>query len=237
MPVRVFISAELPSDLKEKLESKGVELLSLPLIKTVPVDFNPLIVRAFSPDYVVFSSKNGVKWFFKKVPADWVKGSVVAVGSSTAKKLRELGFSPLVPSEFSGEGLVELFKNQDLRGVRFLIVRPRVARKVFSEFLREKGAVVEELIVYETVQDTSNSGKILKFFEAGVDFAAFTSPSNFKSFLSQIPTKVLDGINLIPIGTTTKKAIESAGFRCYTLPEEFSLKGIVETLLKEIYGL
>ncbi len=237
MPVRVFISAELPSDLKEKLESAGVELLSLPLIKTVPVEFNPLIVKAFSPDYVVFSSKNGVKWFFEKVPSDWIKGDVVAVGSSTAKKLRELGFSPLVPSEFSGEGLVELFKNQDLRGVRFLIVRPRVARKVFSEFLREKGAVVEELIVYETVQDTSNSGKILKFFEAGVDFAAFTSPSNFKSFLSQIPTKVLDGINLIPIGTTTKKAIESAGFRCYTLPEEFSLKGIVETLLKEIYGL
>ncbi len=237
MPVRVFISAELPSDLKEKLESAGVELLSLPLIKTVPVEFNPLIVKAFSPDYVVFSSKNGVKWFFEKVPSDWIKGDVVAVGSSTAKKLRELGFSPLVPSEFSGEGLVELFKNQDLRGVRFLIVRPRVARKVFSEFLREKGAVVEELIVYETVQDTSNSGKILKFFEAGVDFAAFTSPSNFKSFLSQIPTKVLDGINLIPIGITTKKAIESAGFRCYTLPEEFSLKGIVETLLKEIYGL
>ncbi len=234
MPVRVFISAELPSDLKEKLESVGVELLSLPLIKTVPVDFNPLIVRAFFPDYVVFSSKNGVKWFFEKVPADWVKGSVVAVGSSTAKKLRELGFSPLVPSEFSGEGLVELFKNQNLCGVRFLIVRPKVARRVFSEFLKEEGAVVEELIVYETVQDTSNSGKILKFFEAGVDFAAFTSPSNFKSLLSQIPAELLKNVKLIPIGTTTKRAIENAGFSCYTVPEEFSLRGITGAVLKSL---
>ncbi len=234
MPVKVFISAELPSDLKEKLESAGVELLSLPLIKTVPVEFNPLIVRAFSPDYVVFSSKNGVKWFFEKVPANWIKGNVVAVGSSTAEKLKELGFSPLVPSEFSGEGLVDLFKENDLRGVRFLLVRPKIARKIFSDFLKGKGAVVEELVVYETVYDTLNREKLLNFFKDGVDFAAFTSPSNFKSLLSQIPAELLKNVKLVPIGTTTKKAIESAGFSCYTVPEEFSLKGITQAILKSL---
>ena len=237
MPVKVFISSKLPTDLERELLSRGVELLALPLIKTVPVEFNPLILRAFSPDYVVFSSKNGVKWFFDRVPVEWVECETVAVGSSTAEKLRELGFSPLVPSEFSGEGLVDLFKGKDLRGVRFLLVKPKVSRRVFSDFLKEKGAVACELIVYETVYDTSKKEELLNFFKSGVDFAAFTSPSNFKSFLSQVPTKVLEGVNLIPIGTTTKKAIESAGFRCYTLPEEFSLKGIVETVLKEVQGV
>ena len=236
MPVRVFISSNLPPDLERELSSRGVELLSFSLIKTVPVDFNPLILRAFSPDYLVFSSKNGVKWFFNRVPVDWVECETVAVGSSTAGKLRELGFSPLVPSEFSGEGLVDLFKGKDLRGVRFLLVRPKVARRVFSDFLRERGAVVEEVVVYETVCDTSRKEELLSFFQKRVDFAAFTSPSNFKSFLSQVPTKVLNGVNLIPIGTTTKKAIEEAGFSCYTVPEEFSLRGIVEEVLKAIPG-
>ncbi len=235
--MRVFISSKLPPDLERELLSRGVELLALPLIKTVPVEFNPLILRAFSPDYVVFSSKNGVKWFFDRVSVDWVECETVAVGSSTAEKLRELGFSPLVPSEFSGEGLVDLFKEKDLRGVRFLLVKPKVSRRVFSDFLKKKGAVACELIVYETVYDTSKKEELLNFFKSGVDFAAFTSPSNFKSFLSQVPTKVLEGVNLIPIGTTTKKAIESAGFRCYTLPGEFSLKGIIETVLKEVQGV
>jgi len=235
--VRVFISSKLPPDLERELSSRGVELLALPLIKTVPVEFNPLILRAFSPDYIVFSSKNGVKWFFDRVPVDWVECETVAVGSSTAEKLRELGFSPLVPSEFSGEGLVDLFKGKDLRGVRFLLVRPKVARKVFSDFLKERGAVIEELIVYETVYDTSKKEELLNFFKSGVDFAAFTSPSNFKSFLSQVPRELLKNVNLIPIGTTTKKAIEKAGFSCYTVPEEFSLRGIVETLLKEVQGV
>lgn len=234
MPVRVFISSKLPEELKKKLLERGIELLSFPLIKTVPVDFNPLIVKVFSPDFVVFSSKNGVKWFFERVPKSWVNCEVVAVGSSTADKLKELGFSPLTPSEFSGEGLVDLFKGEELSGHRFLTVRPKVARRVFPKFLREKGAVVEELIVYETVPDESKREELLKFFKSGVDFAAFTSPSNFKSFLSQVPKELLKGVKLIPIGTTTKRAIEKAGFSCYTIPEEFTLRGIVEVVLKEL---
>ena len=233
MSVRGFISASLPEELQKKLEKNGVEVLSLPLIRTVPVDFNPLVVKNFSPDFLVFSSKNGVKWFFERVPVEWVKCNVVAVGSSTAGKLKSLGFSPLVPREFSGEGLIELFLEEDLQGRRFLLVKPRVARRTFANFLREKGAVVEELVVYETVYDNSCKDRLLEFFRRGVDFAAFTSPSNFKSFLSQVSGELVSGVKLIPIGTATKRAIEESGFTCYTVPEEFSLKGIVETVLKE----
>ena len=233
MQIRVFISSNLPPDLGNRLQKENIELLSFPLIKTIPIDFNPLVVKAFSPDYIVFSSKNGVKWFFRTVPVNLIKSSIVAVGSSTAEKLRDLGFSPYIPSEFSGKGLINLFKNRNLRGVRFLLVRPKIARKEFSRFLREKGAVVEELIVYETVNDTSNKEKLLEFFKKKVDFAVFTSPSNFKSLLSQISAEYLKNTKLIPIGTTTKEAIEKLGFSCYTVPEEFSLRGIVETILKE----
>ncbi len=234
MQIRVFISSNLPPDLEKKLIGENVELLSFPLIKTVPLDFNPLIVKAFSPDFIVFSSKNGVKWFFETVPANWIKKNIVAVGSSTAEKLKNLGFSPYIPSEFSGNGLIKLFIDKDLRGVRFLLVRPKIAREEFSKFLKEKGAIVEEVIVYETVNDTSNKETLLKFFNKKVDFAAFTSPSNFKSLLSQIPAELLKNTKLIPIGTTTKKTIEKLGFSCYTVPEEFTLRGIVETILKEI---
>jgi uroporphyrinogen-III synthase len=230
--LRVFISAKLPGKLENRLKDK-VELLCVPLIKTLPLNFNPLTVKAFSPDVIVFSSKNGVKHFFSRInPEDLSEAEVICVGKSTAKAVENLGLKPKYPEEFSAKGLIEMFKNKDLTGKRFLTVRPKVANKEFVEFLKGKGALVEEIIAYETVPDLSQSEKVLEFFKGGVQIAAFTSPSNFKSFLSFVHPSLLEKTKLIPIGTTTKKPIEDRGFKVYGLPEEFSLKGIVEMIEK-----
>jgi len=228
--LRVFVSARLPSELKGKLEGKA-ELLDVPLIKTVPLDFNPLIVKAFSPDFIVFSSKNGVKHFFSRVDPRELSGvEVISVGKSTSKELEKLGLRARYPQEFSANGLVEMFKNENLLGKRFLIVRPKVASETFKNFLRERGALTEEIVAYETVPDASKSKEVLEFFKRKVDLAAFTSPSNFRSFLSFISPSLIEDVKLVPIGTTTKEAIEREGYNVYRLPKEFSLKGIVELI-------
>ena len=75
MPVRVFFSAELKENQKEILRKAGFEPVSIPLIRTIPVEFSMEEVLAFSPDFVIISSKNGVKHFFSRIPPEKFKSS------------------------------------------------------------------------------------------------------------------------------------------------------------------
>lgn len=234
MSVRVFISSKLPENLKERLSGK-VELFDVPLIKTKYLDFNPLILDAFHPDFVVFTSKNGVKSFLSRVSSGKLREySIVSVGKSTSKLLKSYGLESTYPEKFSANGLISMFEGKSLAGKRFLIVRPKVANENFIEFLRKNGAVVEEVISYETISDFSLSEEVLNFFKKGVDFAAFTSPSNLKTFLRIVPREYIKETKLIPIGTTTERALIEGGLPVYKLPEEFSLEGIVTLIEKEL---
>jgi len=238
MPVRFFISKELPPELADKLREVGAEYLALPLIKTVPLPFEPEEVTRFSPQFVLFSSKNGVKFFFKRFLPEALKGvKVIAVGSSTAEELKKLGFEPIIPNNFSAEGLLELLKEWDVKGKRFLIVRPKKARSLVQDFLKERGAQTLEVIAYQTLPREEAKEELLKFFSKGVDCAAFTSPSNFKSFLKLAGRDVLKGVELLPIGHVTAAAIKKEGFEPLEPPKEYTLKGIVESLVSLAKGL
>ncbi len=235
MPVRFFISKELNRQQKERLREVGVDFLGLPLIKTIPVEFDPSAVLSFKPDSVVFSSKNGVRFFFERFPCEGLGGAeVIAVGSATAKELEKRGFLPVYPENFSAEGLIELLKDRELKGKRFLIVRPKKARRLLPDFLRERGAEVLELVVYETVPDSGAAQELSRFFGSNVDYAAFTSPSNFKSFLKVFPSgrELLKGVRIIPIGHVTAEAVKKEGFSPLPPPKEYTVDGIINELLK-----
>ncbi|SMP19061.1 uroporphyrinogen-III synthase [Desulfurobacterium pacificum] len=235
MSVRFFVSSVLSEEHKRDLHNVGVEGVDFSLIKTERVPFS---LKNDLWDYAVFSSKNGVRHFFSDVLPDTLKDvTVVAVGKSTAKALQGLGFNPVIPHNFSGEGLVELFKQADLEGKRFLVVRPEKGRKVFVQFLRERGAEVEEVVVYRTVVNEEVAGVLEKELKKGFDFVSFTSPSNFKAFLSlgkELAKRVLKEAKVIPIGHVTADAVRKAGFSVYKMPEEYTLNGIVKLILEEV---
>ena len=235
--MRVFISTKISDEQKKKLEAAGFNVIAFPLIKTSPLPFDPEEARQFNPDFIVISSKNGVKYFFSRVsPSKFKATKFIAVGSSTAQKLKELGIDPIVPENFSGEGLVELLKTLDLEGKRFLVVRPKVARKLVSEFLKEKGIAVKELVVYETVPDSSRKEKLQEELLKGFDVVAFTSPSNFKAFLEfggKLAETTLKEVKIVPIGHVTAQAVEKRGFKVWKLPFVYTVDGIVELILSE----
>ncbi|WP_457678986.1 uroporphyrinogen-III synthase [Thermovibrio sp.] len=232
MPVRFFISKELTPSQEEKLRERGVEFLGAPLIKTVPLEFNLKEVLNFSPQYLIFSSKNGVRHFFSKVSPPIFKGSeFISVGSATAKELERLGISPLVPKNFSGEGLIELLSSLNLKGKRFLLVRPKRARSVVREFIEKEGGEVLEVVAYETVKREEAREKVLSFFSKEVDFVAFTSPSNFRAFLELFGLELLKGVKVIPIGHITYEAIRKKGINPLGYPETYTVDAIIDKLL------
>jgi len=236
MSVRVFFPRRINENQEERLREAGFSPVCIELIRTVPVEFDAGKVVEFSPDFVIVSSRNGVKHFLPKLPEAFLKRvNFIAVGSSTASSMKSYGISPLVPDTFSGEGIVGLLNGMELEGRRFLIVRPKVSRDVVRNFLLERGAVVEEAVVYETVFNASARGELLSEIERGFEFLVFTSPSTFRAFLelSGDPGReVLKSSRIVPIGNVTSKAIEERGFCIWKLPEEFTVDGVIAAILE-----
>ncbi len=238
--MRVLFPSYLPESLKKKLQNINIATVEIPLIKTVPIDFKTDI--DFSKfDFIIFSSKNGVKHFFLKISPSTIKNcKIIAVGKSTAKKLKEFGIEAEIPDKFSGEGLIYYFSDKNIQNKKFLTVRPKVAREIFKEFIQEKGASAEEIIVYETVTNTEEREKLLRAFSKPIDIIVFTSPSTFKSFLNlsgETGKTSLKKCKIIPIGDVTAKAIINSGFNIWKIPTEFTLSGIVDTIIENTNNL
>lgn len=236
MPVRVFFSAKLSGKQLNLLKNHGFEVVPIPLIRAVPIDFSKGDVLTFSPEFVVISSKNGVKHLFSRIsPENFRNATFIAVGRATAERLKRLGIEPLIPENFSGEGVVKAIESWDLRDKKFLIVKPKFARKLVPEFLKERGAKVKEVAVYETVTDESIKEKLNKEMGKGFDIAVFTSPSNFKSFLTISGDRgknLLKRGKIVAIGHVTKKAIERLGFKVWKVPKEYTIDAIVNLIIQ-----
>ncbi len=112
-------------------------------------------------DYVIFMSTNGVKYLFcvlknLKQTGELKEGLaetfVIAVGPRTAEALEKdydvhVG---LVPTKYSSEGLIECFEEGEVSGKKIRIPRTSNATPTLTEKLKEMGADVEEIYVYES---------------------------------------------------------------------------------------
>ena len=75
-----------------KLNKDGIKLSHFPMIKTKPVEQE---INLFDIDCVIFTSKNGVKYFFKNkqiIDSKLDDKFFICIGKKTAQKLKEMGF-------------------------------------------------------------------------------------------------------------------------------------------------
>jgi len=123
---------EQASDLVRLLAGQGAECLEYPTIKIMPPeDPKPLAqaVRNLSVyDWIVFTSVNGVIYFFEQLFADGkdVRAlgqlQTAAIGPATAERLREYGLtSDIVPETYRAESVVKAFEKVKLRGKKILL--------------------------------------------------------------------------------------------------------------------
>ncbi|PKL51869.1 MAG: uroporphyrinogen-III C-methyltransferase [Nitrospira bacterium HGW-Nitrospira-1] len=109
------------------LEELGAEVIQFPTIEIAPPENWDALDRAIDLiegyDWIIFTSSNGVKYFFsrlfeKDMDIRELKGlKICAIGTKTADAIRQFGIkADLVPESFNAEGLIETFiaevKNQ-----------------------------------------------------------------------------------------------------------------------------
>ncbi|MCK9906321.1 uroporphyrinogen-III synthase, partial [Frankia sp. Cpl3] len=118
--------------------------------------------RLGSFDWVMFTSANGVAFFFKRLrelglDIRSMRAKVAAVGPKTAAALEEKGLVVnVLPGEFRAEGLLNSLQGELHAGEKVLLPRADIARETLPRELRERGLEVTEADTYDTVIDAEN---------------------------------------------------------------------------------
>ena len=145
-------------------------------------------------DWLVFTSRFGVYYFFDRLfklnfdsrKLNFLK--IAAIGSSTAKKLKEYGIiADLVPRNECSDGLVEEFKKLIIKTknlqpkTNILLIRSDISDKSLAERLTNLGYNVYSCVAYKNVIPEDLPDLDFNFF----DEIFFTSPSTVRNFVSR----------------------------------------------------
>src|SRR6201999_4623641 len=90
----------------------------------------------------------------------------------------------VIPERFVAEALVEALADVEVDGKRVLIARAAEARDVLPDALRERGADVDVVALYETVREAPDE-KAIAAAEGG-RYLTFTSSSTVKNLTTAL---------------------------------------------------
>jgi uroporphyrinogen III methyltransferase / synthase len=107
-----------------------------------------------------------------------------------------------------------------------LVVRAREGRDVLPEALRERGAEVDVVVLYETVAEPVDASVV-----SGVDYVTFTSASTVRFFLEAVGG--LDGPRVVSIGPATTAALREAGLEPDVEADPHTPDGLVAALIDD----
>jgi uroporphyrinogen III methyltransferase / synthase len=238
----------------EPLEELGAEVLQFQTVEVVPpetwADLDRCIDAITSYDWLIFTSSNGVKYFFMRFfEKDWdireLKGMrICAIGTKTAGELKKFGLKvDLVPEEFRAEGLIKAITQDKergkagedlLKGMRFLLPRAEVAREIFPEKVRELGGIIDVPIAYRAVKPELHGKRLKRFLKEGrITVATFTSAAtftNFREIMGDDADGLLRNVAIAVIGPVTARAIEKAGLKVDIMPKEATVEAMVEEI-------
>lgn len=165
---------------------------------------------------------------------------VAAVGRKTATRMREIGFRVIIePEDERGEGLIRAMTSADVSGRRALCLFGNRARKDIPKALRTRGAEVDTVEAYRTVDATEIDPKIRDLVREGeIDVVTFASPSSVRAMRCLLGTDLaaLSGACLVAIGPTTAAAMTDAELPVHALATRPSADGVVEAVTRYFSG-
>jgi uroporphyrinogen-III synthase len=223
------------------LEAAGYRVHAVPTVATQALEFDrPDLARY---DWIIVTSAAGVDALkeFPSPPRGEGQGEGLklgprsmwaAVGPATARALRAAGVEPaLVPEESSGLALANALP--DVQGKRVLLVRASAGSADLPRRLRERGATVDEVAAYLTVEGPASAAEPLKAALADPELAAvvFASGSAVRGHIA------LGGNTSVPaitIGPRTTKVAKQLGFNVIAEAETQSVEALAAAVVTAI---
>ncbi|HEX8465554.1 MAG TPA: uroporphyrinogen-III C-methyltransferase, partial [Abditibacterium sp.] len=246
--VVVTRAREQASGLVEGLRKLGAQVVQCPTIRVEPLSETPVFEAEFPllmrNEWIVFTSSNGVEFFFAKLDELRVDARifgpamVAAIGPATALALQKRGIRPdFVPESSISEAVAEGLLERGANGRRVLVVRAREGREVLEEKLREGGALVTSMPLYQTKPDNSKAPHTRELIERGqVNWVSFTSSSTVKNFVDALGEDFVaqnrDKFKVAAIGPITAETAEKMGLKPDVISTEASVEALAEALTR-----
>jgi len=220
-PQKVFISRDLneQSYFYKALKKHGIEIEARSLIRTVPTItiLDSFILRHV--DWIFFSSKNAVEYFFELDPVLPKKVKFGVMGSGSEDTLRRKGYFV----DYTGAGIdttdvaAEFAKIAD--GKTVLFPAAQNSMRSIQKSLSADTKIID-LPIYETIGEENAEA-------TAAEIMIFTSPSNVEAYFAD---NLLDpGQKVIAIGRSTGKKLEEVGVN-YKLPYSPDEVGLAEAV-------
>jgi len=145
-------------ELMTAARAQGAEALALPGLALRATRSAAVVIAqlqtAAHADAWIFSSPAAVRFAFRLLPdlSAARHGPVFGVGAGSARALAGHALHAVIPRERSdSEGLLALPELSDVRGRRLALIGAAGGRDLIASTLRERGATVDEIHVYERV--------------------------------------------------------------------------------------
>jgi uroporphyrinogen III methyltransferase/synthase len=136
----------------------------------------------------------------------------------------------VVPERFVAEGLVDALADLPVR--RALIARAVEARDVLPDALRERGAEVDVVPLYETVAESLSDPQLEAL--AGADYVTFTSSSTVRFLFEAIHGRVELSARLVSIGPVTSDALRERGHEPQVEALRHDIDGVIDALVADV---
>ena len=228
-PSNVFISRELSesSYLRKALSKHQIEIEDRSLIRTFPSinNLDSFILRNL--DWVFFSSKNAIEYFFRLEPQLPKKVKFGVLGRGSEDALRMHGKIAHFNGEEHGIDTKDIAKefSNIANGSNVLFPSAKGSLKTIQKALSRDTKIIE-LTVYETVSQENIAPSY-------AEVLIFTSPSNVDSYFAE--NLLEPDQQVICIGKTTGQKFDEMGVE-YTLPFSPDEIGLAESVFALDYN-
>jgi uroporphyrinogen III methyltransferase/synthase len=230
------------SGLAATLTALGADVVELPAIRIEPrlgsAEVRDAVGAIHSYALVCLTSPNGAHLLFRALEGagldarSLASATVAAIGPGTARALAAHGIrADVVPERSVAEALAESLGGIDVRGRPVLVARAAEARDVLPDSLRERGAEVDVVALYETVAEAVDPAALERL--AAADYVTFTSSSTVRNFVGAAGERLPREARIVSIGPVTSEAARSAGLQVHVEAERHDPDGLVEALLRD----
>ena len=221
---------EQAGPLVRALEELGAEVLLVPLIRIDPVadvDLETSLQGVRDVDWLVVTSTNTVRSLATSAGLLGLarNARVAAVGPATADALRRIGVEPdFVPDRYSADQIASGLGS--LVDTRLLVTQSDITDSHLVEQLRARGAVVQPIHTYRTVEVERERRELAALRAA--DAVVLMSGSAARSLASQGGGG--DAL-LVCIGPKTAEVAAEVGFDVGLVADEATAEGIIRALV------
>lgn len=138
------------AELVDAIEARGGNAYCFPVIEIAPfdeLDIQTSVAHLGKPDIVVFVSRNAVEHGIRFTG----DAEIAVIGPATARAVIAAGrVVDIQPAEgYDSEHLLAEERLQNVAGQRVRIIRGNQGRELLADELKQRGAIVEYLSVYE----------------------------------------------------------------------------------------